>query len=216
MKKVDPNLATIYLVRHGQSEHNVQQRMAGHVDTPLTPQGEREAKQLAQKLKHIHFDEAFSSDLVRAKRTAEIIALERKLAVKTTEKIREKSFGSYEGKLYKEFNDTFAHLFKAHDRLTDKQRFNSKLANDIETDDHAVTRLITFLREIAIAYPKKTILVVAHGSIMRYFLIRVGFSTYQTTSPDSISNLGYIKLESDGVDFFIKETQGIKFGEPKK
>lgn len=209
MNKGVSSLTTIYIVRHGQSEYNAQKRMAGHADTPLTNHGEIQAQQLAQELVHIHFDAVFSSDLIRAKRTAEIIALEKKLAVKTTEWLREQHFGRFEGASYEEFNTAFRKLLTNYENATDESKFDFRLTPDIETDGESVTRFITFLREIAIGYLGKTVLIVAHGSIMRYFLIRLGLATYKTLKPGGISNTSFIKFESDGVDFFVKETKGI-------
>ena len=65
----------------------------GHSDSPLTAQGITQAKELAKKLKNVKFDLIFSSDLLRAKRTAEIIALEHKLFVQTSKLLRERDFG---------------------------------------------------------------------------------------------------------------------------
>ena len=89
---------TIYLVRHGETEWNEKKLIQGHSDIPLNKKGEIQAKQLGEKLKDIHFEAVFSSDLVRAKRTAEIMVLEKKLAVITTKALRERLFGRYEGK----------------------------------------------------------------------------------------------------------------------
>ena len=60
-----------------------------------------------------------------------------------------------------------------------------------------------------IGNPGKTILVVSHGGVMRYLLIHLGFGTYTNLPTGSIGNTAYIKLETDGVDFFVKETKGI-------
>ena len=209
MKKTNKKLTTIYIVRHGQSEYNVQRRMAGHADPPLTKHGEKQAKLLSKKLARIQFDAVFSSDLIRAKRTAEIISLDKKLAVITTERLREQHFGKFEGASYEKFNAAFRQLLHNYENTSDEVRFNFRLTSDIETDGESVTRFISFLREIAIGHLNKTILIIAHGNIMRYFLIKLGFATYKVLNLQGIDNTAYINLESDGVDFFVKETQGI-------
>src|SRR3989344_5835107 len=91
-------LTTFYIVRHGQTEWNTKGLLQGHGDSPLTYLGVKQAEQIRDELKSIHFDAIFSSDLLRAKRTAEIVALERKIAVKTTQALRERDFGHFEGK----------------------------------------------------------------------------------------------------------------------
>lgn len=191
------NFCTIYLVRHAQSEQNKAKIATGHIDTPLSPEGEQQAAALAGELRHINFDAAYSSDLVRARRTAEIIKLERTLAVRTTERIRERHYGPYQGKPMAEY-------------LAATQNLAIDLVPDgVETNEAVIARFITFLREVAVAHPNQTILIVGHGSVIRTFLGHVGFSK-EMLPPGSFSNTGYAKLLSDGTDFFIKDVVGIK------
>lgn len=63
----------IYLVRHGQTDWNVQGRNQGRTDTELDQAGIEQAKQMAEQLKNVHLDYVFSSPLKRALKTAEII-----------------------------------------------------------------------------------------------------------------------------------------------
>ena len=201
------SLTTFYLVRHGQTEWNLKGLMQGHQDSPLTKDGENQALYVAKELGNIKFDLAFSSDLLRAKRTAEIIAKEHKLEIKVTQLLRERNFGDYEGKPQKELNIFTDYL----DSLTHDKRFNFKFnSQTIESDNEISTRLITFLRETAILYPGKIILVVTHGGIIRALLIKLGYSTYHQLHHSAIENGAYLKLETDGVDFFIKEIKGVR------
>lgn len=201
------NMTTIYLVRHGQTEWNVKDLLQGVSDSPLTEKGVDEIKKLAKELSKIQFDLIFSSDLLRAKKTAEILALEHNLTVETTKLLRERFFGHLEGKS----NDEYRKWAKAFKDLTDKERFSAKISTDIESDEEIVTRLIQFLREIAIGNPGKKILAVSHGGLIKSFLIHLGFATYKEIR--MIGNGGYVKLESDGTDFFIKEVKNVNFYE---
>ena len=90
------DFCTIYLVRHGETDWNVKNIIQGQIDIPLNKKGENQALEIANELKDIHFDAIFSSDLSRAKRTAEIIATERKLAVVATKTLREMYFGKFQ------------------------------------------------------------------------------------------------------------------------
>lgn len=203
-------LTTFYIVRHGETEFNAKEIMMGYtVDSALTKKGKEQARKIAGELSHIHFDAGFSSDLLRAKRTAEIITLERKLAVKTTQALREQSYGKYEGKTYAAFESELRKLLEKYEELSDKEKLHFRLEEGMETDAEAGTRFITFIREIAVAYLGKTVLVVSHGDVIKHFLIHIGYATYNQLREGTIENCSYLKIESDGIDFFIKETQGI-------
>jgi broad specificity phosphatase PhoE len=208
-------ISTIYITRHGESQGNAEGTLQGQLDFPLTPAGEEQAKNLAQELKNIHFDAVFSSDLLRARKTAEIVALEHKLIVTTTQALRERNFGHLQGKnkkdlspLNKIFDDWFA--------LTSKEWLTHRIVEDVETGDEIVTRFFTFLREVAVTYAGKTILVVSHGDVMRTILVHLGWATHIEMRGKTIENGGYIVLQTDGTDILIKETKGIKKNKGKE
>lgn len=200
----------IYIVRHGETVANAQGVLQGLKDYPLTEVGEKQAKERARDFKHIHFDAVFSSDLLRAKRTAQIITLERKLAVQTKEALRERHFGHFEGQPYHVIAEAHKELLEQYKTLTDREKFKFKFEKFVESDEELAGRFITLLREIAVAMPGKTVLMVSHGGIMRSLLWHLGFGTEADLPLGVVKNLGYIKLRTDGVDFFIEETKGIE------
>ena len=210
-----PPYCTIYLVRHGETDNNKNDIIQGSkVDMILNKKGENQSKAAAQRLKTVPFNAAFSSDLVRAKQTAEIISLQHHLAVTTTKALRERGFGAYEGRSIKQFRDDLKDLLARFDTLSDEAKFDFTFPYGIENLNQAVTRLITFLREISVAYLGKTVLVVSHGALIRHFLIRIGFATFQQLQwipgiSMPISNLGHAIIDCDGLDFFVKDTFGI-------
>ena len=210
MKNNTQKLTTLYIVRHGETEWNVKGLLQGHGDSPLTAKGLKQAHDLKNKLKHIHFDEVFSSDLTRAKHTAEIITLKKKLTIKATQMLRETAFGKFEGKPYHKINTASKKLFDQHKHLSEEERFRLKLAPDLESSEEAAMRFITFLREIAVDSQGKTVLVVTHSGMMRHLLIHLGFVDHKVIPADAISHAALVRIQSDGVNFFIKETCGIK------
>src|SRR5579871_2750026 len=66
-------MSTLVLVRHGQSQWNLDNKFTGWVDVPLTPKGEEEAHRAGKNLKGMKFDIAFTSDLQRAQKTLGVI-----------------------------------------------------------------------------------------------------------------------------------------------
>ncbi|CAF1042442.1 unnamed protein product [Rotaria sordida] len=125
----------IYIVRHGETDWNAQKRLQGHTDIPLSAQGKLQAYQLKEKFADIHFSKIFSSDLIRARSTAELIRSSNKLPIIETPLLRERCMGTWEGRLAEslanelllylfEFLDGI-HLFRAFHNLN--SRFNHLL-----------------------------------------------------------------------------------------
>lgn len=199
----------LYIVRHGETEWNIKQIVQGHRDIPLNKKGEEQALNLGKRLKNVKFDKVFSSDLIRAKRTAELIVFENKLAVATTKTLRERNFGSLEGTDLQKYLEILSEFSKKNAKLSFKEKAKLRLRNDVETIEEMMGRFITFLREVAVGYPGKNVLVVTHGGIMRNFILHIGFFSEKDFKFGSISNTAYIRLLCDGVDFIVKETFGF-------
>jgi broad specificity phosphatase PhoE len=190
---------TIYLIRHGETEWNKKKLIQGQTDTPLNKKGEIQAKELEKKFKGINFSAVFSSNLIRARKTAELMFLEKKLAVVTTKALRERFYGRFEGKHINELRKIIGELVF----LSRKKQKKLKLY-DVESDNQIVNRLTPFLRETAVAYPGKNVLMVSHGGLMRTFLSHLGYKIPEY-SKKSMKNAGYLIIESDGVEFTLKK-----------
>lgn len=67
-------MSTLVLLRHGESQWNLENRFTGWVDVPLSPKGEKEAEAAGRMLAGQHFDCAFTSALARAQETLRIVA----------------------------------------------------------------------------------------------------------------------------------------------
>ncbi len=200
---------TIYIVRHGESKWNLTGTLQGHKDSPLTETGIKQAKAMAKKLKPIEFKAIFSSDLVRAKHTAEIIALDKKITIKTSQAIREGSMGKYEGKKYERFRKELKHLIEQRNQLADKDKLRFRLDEGIETGEDIINRSVSFLKKIAADYLDKTILMVTHGTVLRYLLVHLGYGTHEDLTLAVVDNTATIILKTDGKEFIVDQTEGI-------
>ncbi len=200
---------TFYIIRHGETDWNAKKLLQGQTDIPLNEKGKQQALSLGKLLVNIRFDAAFSSDLLRAKQTAEILAIEKKITVQTTKLLRERRFGKLEGQSWEKADSRLESLIHRLVFMTEEEKRKHGLER-AENNEDLIARLIPFLRELCIAYAGKTVLIATHGGLMRAFLIHLGFGTHETLRSGAISNTGYVKIESDGVDFFVKETMGVK------
>jgi alpha-ribazole phosphatase len=106
---VEPGALRLWLVRHGVTRWNVEQRFCGQSDIPLTPRGRVQARWLAHRLQSERIAAIYSSDLQRAWETAEIIAQWQQNAVpiNISPAWREINFGAWEGLTYEQIAQNF-------------------------------------------------------------------------------------------------------------
>src|SRR5579885_891994 len=97
----------LYLVRHGQTAWNAQEKAQGHTDVPLDETGKIQAQRLAELLEGSRIDLILTSDLQRSKETAQVIADRFGAPLEATELLRERSFGEWEGLPYTEVGRRF-------------------------------------------------------------------------------------------------------------
>ena len=90
--------ATLFVARHGETDWNAAGRWQGQTDVPLNPRGREQARDLAARLRREAVAAVASSDLLRARSTAEIVAAELGLSVNHLDPgLRERRFGCFEG-----------------------------------------------------------------------------------------------------------------------
>ncbi len=163
--------ARLWMVRHGQTDWNVAGRIQGHIPTELNEEGRRQSLALGKLLAGRKFGGVWSSDLPRASQTAALI-LEGagiSLPVEQTERLRERSFGKYEGA-------TSAEIHAARTSLGLEQ--NGDLADwtgfpEIESNDVLWERIEGAMREISARHPGEDVLVVTHGGVIARVVFRV-------------------------------------------
>ncbi len=90
-------MTTLYVIRHGETPWNVEGRYQGHLDPPLTPNGEAQAQATAEKLAPLEFEVIYSSDLARAHLTAQALADKIKLPIHRDPRLREINQGEWQG-----------------------------------------------------------------------------------------------------------------------
>lgn len=96
------SVTEVLLIRHGQSEGNAEKRFGGHSSTPLSPLGRKQAQATAVVLAQEKFDAIYSSDLLRARETADPLSRLKGIKVRATDAFRERSVGVMEGMTFEE------------------------------------------------------------------------------------------------------------------
>lgn len=216
IKSKSKKICTFYLIRHGESEWNVIKKRMGQLDSPLTPTGMKQAKKMAKLLKDIKFDALYSSDLGRADQTAQIIAQELELKVKTDPLLRERCFGVFEEKFKHEYKKALAKYSEDILQLGWNHRLDFRLHQSVECDREVTDRILLFLKKTAAKHPGGNVLLVSHSNITRHLLFRLKFVAYNQIPSGGINFLGYIILESDGQTVSVKDTYKVKINSEKK
>ncbi len=167
---VNPYPRTIYLVRHGETQGNLDDKAQGHLDVPLTETGRLQAKAVGKRLSDIEFDAVYSSDLERALDTAKAITANRpELQIRTTPKLREYHFGDYEDMPWEEIGNVDTEFYRRWKNLS--MRLDIEFPGG-ESMRGAWDRVGGVLREILYEHRQgnETILIVGHGGSLQAVL----------------------------------------------
>jgi probable phosphoglycerate mutase len=155
----------IILIRHGETAWNAERRLQGHLDIPLNAEGERQARLLAETLAPDRIDLLVSSDLQRARQTAQAVANLRGLPLLVEPGLRERCYGGFEGLLYAEIEQRFPAEFAAwQGRDIDGSLPEGK--NRGETFRQFFERATGAILALAAAHPGRTLALVAHGGVL--------------------------------------------------
>lgn len=157
------------IVRHGQTDWNLEGRYQGQSDVSLNPTGYAQAQALAQRLRNERFDAIYSSDLARARETASAIAdFHAGLSVQVDIRLREINQGQWEGVLVETIRAHYAELWQQHSSDPANLR-----APGGETVGEVMQQVSAALDEIADRYPAGRVLIVSHGLALATILCQV-------------------------------------------
>jgi 2,3-bisphosphoglycerate-dependent phosphoglycerate mutase len=155
----------ILLIRHGETAWNAERRLQGHLDIPLNGEGERQAAMLAAALALEAIDVIVSSDLMRARQTAQAVAVGKGLVLHEDIDLRERGYGGFEGLLYSEIEQRFPREFAAW-QARDVDGRLPEGRNRAETFRQFFDRCTGAILAQAAAHPGKTVALVAHGGVL--------------------------------------------------
>lgn len=148
----------LILVRHGETEWNIEHRVQGQRDVLLNKKGKEQARKVALRLKNERIDVIYSSDLKRAKHTALEIAKFHKVPLKYYKLLRERSFGKIEGMPVEEYR-----------KMRERTGLPVYLYRPPGGENYVdlQKRVKKFLEEIKKKHSKENVLVVSHGGVIR-------------------------------------------------
>jgi broad specificity phosphatase PhoE len=155
----------LLLIRHGETDWNIEGRWQGQADVPLNAKGRQQAADLASALSTAQIASVYSSDLSRAAETAGILARVIHADVTLDRRLREIHQGEWQGRLATDIQRLYAMEFGR--RKADPQ---SVAPPGGETAADVMLRALASIHDIARAHPGGTVAVVSHGFLIATLL----------------------------------------------
>lgn len=158
----------VILTRHGETLWNIEGRVQGFLDSPLTEKGIRQARQLGKRLQNEGITKIYSSDLSRAKATADIIRDELGLPeIYVNEALRELHFGEWEGKVWWDLRQKHPELFSVWDTGPHQVQIPGG-----ESMEEASERAWNFIQELRKKHTNEAVCLVTHGMTLQLVVKR--------------------------------------------
>ncbi|MCX7709607.1 MAG: histidine phosphatase family protein [Clostridia bacterium] len=169
-------MTKLYLVRHGETDWNKQNRCQGCIDIDLNEDGILQAKAVSKRLASEKIDMIYSSELTRAYHTADIINEQLSCEIKKDKALNEIDFGDWEGLTFEEMRVRPDYNYLHWKSEPHKAAFPGEGSLQIVQD-----RAMKLIRQIIQEHSGKNILVVSHGGILKTVilgLLDIGLEAY--------------------------------------
>ena len=184
------------LIRHAQTHWNLEKRIQGQSDSPLTASGKSDVQAWARPLETVAWDRILASDTGRALKTAEIINARLKIELTTDKMLREQNWGSWTARTWNQVKTEASQLMGDYE----KEGWNfcppgGESRKDVYTRGHEA------LTVAAKKWPDATILVVTHEGMIRCLLYHFHGLQFLPGEPALIKprHLHWLKFDRDGL-----------------
>lgn len=186
---------TFYICRHGETENNLNRKLSGWIDTPLTDKGLKDARKAAERLETVQIDQIFTSDLGRAFMSGYIIARHIGFTqeIFTRKDFREVNYGSLSNKPY-----------DSYPKISPEENSNY-IPEGGESLAQMQQRVLDCIYKIALENIDKTTLIVAHdgtiNSVKSHFnKVSIGETDESGDNPNGF--IGKFTLENETITSF--------------
>ncbi len=192
------------IIRHAITFWNMEKKIQGQYDLPLAPLGEKMAKAWGRKLLPLKWDRIISSDLKRARQTANLINISLKIPINYDKKLREADWGDWTGKTIKEIRKNNKRLLKNMEKMGWDFRPPGG-----ESRTEVWERANRALTDAALKYPQKKILIVTHNGVIKCLIYRILNRKFLPSEPFLIKNYHLHKLSVAENKIFISQINSI-------
>lgn len=209
-------MGTLILIRHGQSQWNLENRFTGWVDVPLTDAGRQEARLGAELLRDLTIDRAFTSVLQRAQETLQIVLEtigQPGVPVEADRALNERHYGALQGlnkaDMAKKYGDAQVLLWRrSYDVPPPKDKTDWNPDGISESLKDTTARTLPYFNDKILPLVKagRTVLVVAHGNSLRSIVMELDTLSKEEVLHLNLATGGPIVYEIDRAGKILKKT----------
>ena len=185
-------MTTIYLIRHCEAQGNLHRRIHGIFNSDITPKGQRQLAYLQKRFSNVSLDAVYSSNLTRAQKTAECIAVTKGMKVLVEPQLHERSMGVWEDYSWHEVKRRYPAEFAAW--RTSPYTYQIQGG---ESEEQGGLRLYAAITELAQKNRGKTIAVVAHSMVIKIFQQIVTGCGYEETGWGENTSVSMLRVGDD-------------------
>lgn len=204
-------MVILYITRHGQTEWNLEKRMQGWLDSPLTSEGKQSAIALGERLASIPFKACFTSSSGRTVETAKLICQNRSLPIFLTDELKEIHAGEWQGLTAKEIQSRFPKQY--HSYYYDAENYQSTTGENFH---QVLERTLSVIQKIQHEYNEQdAVLLVTHAVVKKLLICHFkGLPIHNLWNPPFIhgTSLTKVLLKKNGEAMLelIGDTQHLK------
>ena len=209
-------MGTLVLIRHGQSQWNLENRFTGWVDVPLTDAGREEARRGATFIRHIAFDRAFTSVLQRAQETLTIVLSaigQASVPIERHQALNERHYGALQGQnkaeMAKKYGEEQVLIWRrSYDVAPPKEKTEWNPLGISESLKDTAARTLPYFHEriLPLVTAGQSVLVVAHGNSLRAIVMELDHLTKDQVLKLNLATGAPIIYEIDASGTILKKT----------
>ncbi|MGI6722111.1 MAG: histidine phosphatase family protein [Anaerovoracaceae bacterium] len=188
----------VYLIRHGETDMNIEHRLQGRTDWPLNENGRRQARGARKELQQrgVTCDRIYCSPLDRALETCELVSGVSRDDFIIDDRIIEMNMGAYETLVYEDLGEAFMHSY-----FKDPEHYQPPEGGE---DYHTlIARVGDFLDELAEKRPGESVLVVSHGGAIHAMLAYIEGIDLADFWKQRVGNCSIFELSLTGGSFTV-------------
>ena len=200
-------LTTFGLIRHAETRWNQEKKIQGQTDIPLAPEGVQQARHWARLLQTHHWDRMISSDLSRARQTAELINQTLHLPLEATARLREQDWGKWTGRTPRQIKQDPPGFYAA--QVQNGWRFCPPAGEDRISVRQRGRRA---LEKAALRWPGASFLVVTHEGLIKCLIYRLLSRRFLPTEPPILRPHHLHRLSFGAEGLRIEQINAISLG----